>query len=135
MRKNFFIIVIPGLIIGVILAVIITTAFKAKSAPEAELLQPVRSSHATAADKQIQSAQSVIQKNSSDPRGYNFLAAAFMQKSRETGDFSFNARAEASLMHSFRVAPDNYEAIKLQANLLLNYHRFQEALETARRAR
>jgi tetratricopeptide (TPR) repeat protein len=134
MRKNFFIIVIPGLIIGVILAVVITTAFKAKSAPEAELLQPVRSSQATAADKQIQSAQSVIQKKSSDPRGYNFLAAAFMQKSRETGDFSFNARAEAALMHSFRVAPDNYEAIKLQANLLLNYHRFQEALETARRA-
>ena len=134
MRKKFFIIVVPGLVIGVIFALIITTAFKAKSAPEAELLLPVKSSHATAADKQIQSAQSAIQKNASDPRGYNSLAAAFMQKSRESGDFSFNARAEAAIDHSFRVAPDNFDALKLRANLLLNYHRFGEALQIARRA-
>jgi tetratricopeptide (TPR) repeat protein len=134
MRKKFFLIVIPGLIIGGLFALIITTAFKTKSAPEAELLRPVKSSQATAADKQIQSAQGVIQKNSSDPRGYNMLAAAFMQKSRESGDFSLNARAEESLKHSFRLAPDNFEGIKLQANLLLNYHRFAEALQTAERA-
>jgi tetratricopeptide (TPR) repeat protein len=134
MRKKFFQIVIPGLVLGGILAFIATTAFKTRSAPEAALLQPVNSSQATAADKQIQSAQSAIQKNSSDPRGYNILAAAFMQKSRESGDFSLNARAEESLKHSFRVAPDNYDAIKLQTNLLLNYHRFAEALQLAKRA-
>jgi tetratricopeptide (TPR) repeat protein len=134
MRKKFFLIVIPGLIIGVIFALIATTAFKTKSAPEAELLRPVASNQTTAADKQIQSAQSAIRKDSADPRGYNLLAAAFMQKSRESGDFSLNARAEESLKHSFRVAPDNFDALKLQANLLLNYHRFAEALQTAERA-
>ncbi len=134
MRKKFFLIVVPGILIGVILTFIISTAFKTKSAPEAELLQPVKSNQSTAADKQILSAQATIQKNSSDPRGYNLLAAAFMQKSRETGDFSFNARADASLKNSFRVSPDNYDALKLQANLLLNYHRFSEALQFARRA-
>ncbi len=134
MRKKFFLIVIPGIIIGGIFALIITTAFETKSAPEAELLRPFNSSQTTATDKQIQSAQSAIQKNPSDPRGYNILAAAFMQKSRESGDFSLNARAEESLKHSFRVSPDNYEGIKLQANLLLNYHRFAEALQIARRA-
>jgi tetratricopeptide (TPR) repeat protein len=134
MRKKFFLIIVPGILIGVIFTFIISTAFKTRSAPEAELLQPVKSSQTTAADKQILSAQSAIQKNASDPRGYNLLAAAFMQKSRETGDFSFNARADAALKHSFRVAPDNYDALKLQANLLLNYHRFSEALQTARRA-
>lgn len=134
MRKKFFIIVIPGVITGIILALIISTAFKANSAPEAALLQPVKSNQTTAADKQISAAQSAIQKNPSDPRGYNILAAAFMQKSRESGDFSLNARAEESLKHSFRVAPDNYEGIKLQATLLINYHRFAEALQTARRA-
>jgi tetratricopeptide (TPR) repeat protein len=134
MRKKFFIIVIPGLILGGILAFIVTTAFKTKSAPEAALLQPYQSSQTTAADKQIQSAQAVIQKNSSDPRGYNMLAAAFMQKSRESGDFSLNTRAEESLKHSFKFAPDNFDGIKLQTNLLLNYHRFAEALQLAERA-
>jgi tetratricopeptide (TPR) repeat protein len=134
MRKKFFLIVIPGLILGGILALIVTTAFKTKSAPEAALLQPVKSSQTTAADKQIESAQAIIQKNSSDPRGYNMLAAAFMQKSRESGDFSLNARAEESLKQSFRVAPDNFDGIKLQTNLLLNYHRFAEALVSAERA-
>ncbi|MGI8884779.1 MAG: tetratricopeptide repeat protein [Pyrinomonadaceae bacterium] len=105
-----------------------------KATPGAELLKPVTTNQVTAADKQITSAQAVIQKIPSDSRGYNMLASAFMQKARETGDFSLNARAEESLKHSFRVAPDNYEGLKLQAILKLVYHQFAEALEIAKRA-
>jgi tetratricopeptide (TPR) repeat protein len=39
-----------------------------------------------------------------------------------------------ALNRSFEVEPDNYDAIKLRAKLLLTYHRFSEALEVARRA-
>jgi tetratricopeptide (TPR) repeat protein len=85
-------------------------------------------------DRSIQSAQEVIEKQPADPKGYNMLCSAFMQKARETGDFSFNARAEEALKHSFSAAPDNYEGIKLQAALQLSYHRFSEALQTAQRA-
>ncbi len=134
MRKQLFLILIPGIIIGSIIFLIVTVLSKSYLHPEAALLQPVTSAHASAADKQIQSAQAAIEKESSNPRGYNILAAAFMQKARETGDFSFNARAEESLKQSFRVAPDNYDGLKMQAAVLLNYHRFAEALQTAQRA-
>jgi tetratricopeptide (TPR) repeat protein len=134
MRKKLLLIIFPGVIIGIILALIVMAVSKTAPAPEAELLQPVKTNQATIADRHIRAAQGVIEKQPADSKGYNMLSAAFMQKARETGDFSFNARAEESLKHSFRVAPDNYEGIKLQAALLLNFHRFSEALETAKRA-
>ena len=87
-------------------------------------------------DRQLQAAQQAIARSPADPEGYNGLCAAFLKKARETGDFSFNAKAEAALNQSFeRAAPENnYEALKLKATLLLTYHRFSEALEAARRA-
>jgi tetratricopeptide (TPR) repeat protein len=89
---------------------------------------------ATLSGKQIQKAEAMISRAPSQPDGYNLLCAAFMQKARETGDFSFNAKAEAALSHSFAIDADSYDAIKLKATLLLTYHRFAEALEVARLA-
>jgi len=97
-------------------------------------LLPVRSV-ATLADKQMQKGEAMIKRAPSEPDGYNLLCAAYIQKARDTGDFTFNAKAETALNHSFAVAADNYDAIKLKATLLLTYHRFGEALEVARRAR
>lgn len=134
MRRKFFLIAVPGIIIGVILTIMITAFTPEKAVPEAELLKPVISKQATAADKQIASAQTAIQQNSADARGYNMLASAFMQKARETGDFAINSRAEEAIKHSFRIAPDNYEGLKLEAILKLVYHRFGEALEIGKRA-
>ena len=135
MRKKFFYIVIPVIVIGIIFVVIVTAISKSKTpAAAAELLQPVKSNQFTAADKQIQTAQSMVRSQPDEPRGYNMLAAAFMQKSRETGDFSLNARAEESIKQSFKIAPDNFDGMKMQANLLLNYHRFAEALDVTKRA-
>lgn len=134
MRRKFFIIAVPGVILGVILAVMVTAFSSETSVPEAELLKPLISTQTTAADKQIRSAQTVIQKSPTDSSGYNMLASAFMQKARETGDFTINVRAEESLKHSFRVAPDNYEGLKMQAVLKLVYHQFAESQEIAKRA-
>ena len=87
-------------------------------------------------DRQLQKIQSAIERAPADPKGYNSLCAAYMKKARETGDFGFNARAEAALNRSFELnsSADNYDAIRLKAMLLLAYHRFGEALEAARRA-
>ena len=134
MRKKIFLIVFPGIIIGVILALIVMAVNK-PAHPEAELLQSLKSGKgATLSDRNITAAQTAIEAQPEEPKGYNLLAAAFMQQARETGDFSLNARAEESLKQSFRVAPDNYNGIKLEAAVLLNYHRFAEALQTAQRA-
>ena len=134
MRRQLLLIIFAGITIGIILTVIIMAVSKPAASPEAALLLPVATNQATMADRSISAAQGVIEKHPADPKGFNMLAAAFMQKARETGDFSLNARAEESLKHSFRVAPDNYDGIKLQAALLLNYHRFSEALQAAQRA-
>lgn len=137
MRKQFFLIAFPGVIIGVILAWIAMAVSKTATvaSPETELLRPVTTNQApTMADRLISSAQAVIQKQPDDAKGYNLLCVAFMQKARETGDFGLNARAEEALKNSFRVAPDNYDGIKLQAKIQLSYHRFAEALQTAQRA-
>ncbi len=92
------------------------------------------SQRATPADRQVIAAEGVIERQPNAPKGYNLLAVAYMQKARETGDFGFTARADAAIERSFEVAPDNYDAIKLHAYLLLSYHRFREALEVAGRA-
>lgn len=84
------------------------------------------------ADERVQAAQGMIERAPTDPRGYNALCAAYMQKARETGDFGFNARANAALNRALEIAPDNFDAIKQHAMLLLTYHQFSEALGVAR---
>lgn len=91
-------------------------------------------SFATPADRRISTAQAMIDRAPSNPAGFNLLAAAYMQKARETGDFSLNAKAEAALGRAAQVAPEDQDTVKLRAKLLLTYHRFGEALEAARRA-
>ena len=88
---------------------------------------------ATAADRQIQIAEARIKSLPTSPDGYNLLAAAYMQKARETGDFGFNDRAETTLNRSLEIAPDDSSALILRSSLLLTYHRFQEALTAANR--
>lgn len=87
------------------------------------------------ADERILNAQQAIEKAPDKSGGYNQLAAAYMQKARETADFAFNAKADEALTRSLTVERDNYDALKLRAKLQLTYHRFAEALETTRLAR
>jgi tetratricopeptide (TPR) repeat protein len=88
----------------------------------------------TPADLRIKAAQNKIKLSPNEPDGYNLLASAYSQKARETGDFSLNARAEEAITSSLAIAPDNYDALKLRAKILLTYHRFADALAVARRA-
>ena len=85
-------------------------------------------------DQRIVRAQQLIERLPKRAEGYNQLAAAYMQKARETSDFSFNALASETIKKSLAVENDNYDALKLRAKLELTYHRFAEALETAHRA-
>lgn len=89
---------------------------------------------ATPADLRIRAGENQIKLAPGKPDGYNLLASAYAQKARETGDFTFNKKADEALQKSLTVAPDNYDALKLRAKLLLTYHRFAEALAEAQRA-
>ena len=110
----------------------ITVGSRSKPADDLQIIAQVELQQVPA-ERQIQSAQALVQKLPT-PDGYNRLAAAYMQKARETGDFGLNVKAESALKYSFKVAPDNYEAIKLQAVLLLTYHQFSEALAVVHHA-
>lgn len=87
---------------------------------------------ASKVDQRILRAQQSITKSPNRADGYNQLASAYMQKARETADFSFNANADNAVTRSLAVEPDNYDGLKLRTKLQLTYHRFGEALETAR---
>jgi tetratricopeptide (TPR) repeat protein len=89
---------------------------------------------ATPSDRLISAAQGVIERQPENAKGYNQLAAAYMQKARETGDFGLNAKAEEALARAAQAEPESYDSLKLRAKLLLTYHRFPEALDAARRA-
>jgi tetratricopeptide (TPR) repeat protein len=85
-------------------------------------------------DQGIVRAMRAIEKLPNRAEGYNQLASAYMQKARETADFELNKSADDAITRSLAVEPDNYDALKLRAKLQLTYHRFSDALDTARQA-
>ena len=97
-----------------------------------KISKPEISTPQSKVDQQILRAQQSITKFPNRSDGYNQLASAYMQKARETADFSFNVHANDAITRSLAVEPDNYDALKLRTKLQLTYHRFAEALETAR---
>jgi tetratricopeptide (TPR) repeat protein len=87
----------------------------------------------SSSDKRVQAAQAKIKKFPESASGYNQLAAAYMQVARETGDFSLNAKSDEALKHALEIDANNYDSLKLKTKLLLTFHRFQEALELAKK--
>jgi tetratricopeptide (TPR) repeat protein len=106
---------------------------ESSSAPGSALQPPNKS--ASTADRQIQLAEARIRNLPAVAEGYDLLAAGYLQKARETGDFGCNARAESALNRALEIAPDDQTALTLRATLLLTYHRFREAFEEAQRAK
>jgi len=129
--------VIKILVLSLLVGVVLTLGIKSLSSIF-NVKPPTSVSTAEAAtskvDQRILRAQQVIGRMPAKSDGYNQLASAYMQKARETGDFDFNAKADAAITQSLGIEPDNYDALKLRAKLQLTYHRFAEALETAHRA-
>jgi pentatricopeptide repeat protein len=113
---------------------VVAVSKRTASTNTAQPAPPALSERATPADRQINAAQGVIKQTPNAPQGYNLLAAAYMQKARETADFGFYAKADAALKRSFELDAENHVATRLQAYLLCSYHRFGEALEVAQRA-
>ncbi len=78
---------------------------------------------------QVKAAQEMISKSPDAPLGYTMLALSYIKLARESGDFSLNSKAESAVNRALELEPENAIAKKLQASLLLTFHRFSEALE------
>jgi tetratricopeptide (TPR) repeat protein len=132
-----------SLVLAVVILCVLTSSACTRATPGSAtrtnldpLLQPTEAESArqTPADRHLSAARAAIERAPSAARGYNLLAAAYMQKAREAEDFGLNAKAEEALARSLEVEPDNYDGIKLRAKLLLILHHFEQALEVARHA-
>ncbi len=88
---------------------------------------------ATPADRAIQSAKEKLTAQPQDSALAVALAAAYMQKARESGDASYYGRAEAAVKQALSVQPDSVEALRALAWVQTGKHEFREALTTAER--
>ena len=85
----------------------------------------------TPAELSIRKAQEEIAKKPDHAPYYNALAMAYARRARETSDVAYYARAQETVRKSLAIAPDNFEARKVEAWLLLGHHEFAKALEVA----
>jgi tetratricopeptide (TPR) repeat protein len=79
----------------------------------------------------IQKAQEQIAKKPGHVPYYTGLAMAYARRARETSDIAFYTKAEETLDRAFKIEPGNFEALKVQAWLLLGRHEFAKALVAA----
>ena len=86
-------------------------------------------------DVRIAALQRIVRAQPRSAEGYTFLAAAYAQKVRETGDASFYNRAEAVLRRALSVAPADAGAITQRGALELSRHDFRGGLRDALLAR
>jgi tetratricopeptide (TPR) repeat protein len=83
------------------------------------------------AEQAVAAAQKVVASKPAQPDGYNQLALAFARRARETADTDNYDKAEEAIARSLELSPDNFEALKMRAWVLLGKHEFRKALELA----
>jgi tetratricopeptide (TPR) repeat protein len=87
------------------------------------------------AGRAIAEARRFIESNPTEASGYNALGMALARRARETADPGFYDQASEALRKSLELAPDNFEARKLEVWLLLGKHEFESALKLAKQLR
>jgi len=93
--------------------------------------QPAQTAAPTPAEISIQKARDQIAKQPNHVSYYSGLAMAYARRARETSDVAYYTKAEETLDGAFEIEPDNFEALKAQAWLLLGRHEFAKALVAA----
>jgi tetratricopeptide (TPR) repeat protein len=86
-------------------------------------------------DTRIRSFQALVRTHPKDSRGYGFLADAYLQKVRETGDASYYTRAGAVLATALRLNPRDPAAVTSSGTLALARHDFRAGLRYGDEAR
>ena len=86
----------------------------------------------TPAQRAIRSAEERISKQPDHATYYNQLAMAYARRARENSDVTFYTKAEEAVAKSLQLLPDNFEALKARAWVLLGQHEFAKALDLAK---
>ncbi len=85
----------------------------------------------TLADEKINKAKLLVEKYPNLSKSHLQLAASYLQKVRETGDYSINRIAEESIQNALKIEPKSFDAKLLQTQIYLSEHEFAKALELA----
>jgi tetratricopeptide (TPR) repeat protein len=85
-------------------------------------------------DQAILTYQRLLQRNARDATAYYRLADAYMQKARESGDFTYFSLAEKALQTCLDLAPDHSGAARHLAYALYSRHAFDAAAMQAVKA-
>src|SRR5213592_4403521 len=101
----------------------------------AGLLPPPGLGAPSPGDQEIAAAERRVESAAATPDDYVALAAAFMRKSRESGDPGYYARASAAVERALALDPNDYAALRTAPWVLLGLHDFRGALAAAERAR
>jgi tetratricopeptide (TPR) repeat protein len=83
------------------------------------------------AAQSIAAARKAISDKPTEYAGYNFLATALVRHAQETSNVSFYSQAEDAVKKSVQLAPNNFDAEKIQVSILLGEHEYPAALEAA----
>jgi len=105
------------------LILIMVAAFAVLPAPGAPL---------SPAERKIQAAENAIKNKPDRYQAYNDLAFSLVSLARETSGATCYSQAAEALHKSLLLAPDNFEALKAQVEVLLGQRRWAEARERAR---
>lgn len=87
--------------------------------------------HPSPAQQKIALAQRAIEKKPDAARPYAELAFALARRARETSDPAFYLEADAAIAKALERDPQNYDALKARAWVLLGKHEFAKAFEEA----
>jgi tetratricopeptide (TPR) repeat protein len=98
----------------------------------ADQTNQVAASHSTA--QRIRVLQAAIRAHPERGTGYSLLAEAYLQRTRETGDAAYYAKADGILRRTLRRNPRDPAALTTFAALAASRHDFRSALRYARRA-
>jgi tetratricopeptide (TPR) repeat protein len=86
----------------------------------------------TSAERSIAEAQNMIHEKPEQYSGYNLLAMALIRRARETSDASYYAQADDAVRKSLQLAPNNFDAKKINVSILLGEHELPAALDAAK---
>jgi tetratricopeptide (TPR) repeat protein len=86
----------------------------------------------TPAERRVAAARAATTRTPHERAAWIDLGMALARRARETSDANLYAQGLQAVDHALSLAPQDFEALKARAWLLLGQHRFAEALEIAR---
>jgi tetratricopeptide (TPR) repeat protein len=128
-------IVLGGMIVGTIGASWLRGLLPADQIEEYNVETARQVTSFSSTDAFVTTFQNRLLRSPDDPHANEQLAAAFIQKARETGDPAYYTKADALLQKALSLSPNDFDSMSASGALALSRHQFQDGLEWGERAR